>query len=60
MTQDMVLGRLPPVANRPKVEVPQDCILGDFQPSLRDWLVPRISPQDCVLGYPQLSLRDSI
>ncbi len=35
-----------------------DCILGNFQPSLRDWSVSRISSQDCVLGYSQPSLRD--
>jgi predicted nucleic acid-binding protein len=40
--------------------VPQDCILGHFQPSLRDWVVSRTSTQDYVLGYSQPSLRDSI
>ncbi len=25
--------------------MPQDCILGNFQPSLRDWSVFRISPR---------------
>ncbi len=38
-------------------EVPQDFILGDFQPSLRDWSL-RMLTQDYVLGYSQTSLRD--
>jgi hypothetical protein len=34
----MVLGGLPLIADSPlqKVELPQDCILGHSQPSLRD------------------------
>ncbi len=58
----MVLGWLLRIENSPfrEVEVPQDSILGNFQPSLRDWFVIRISAQDYVLGYSQPSLRDSI
>jgi hypothetical protein len=58
----MVLGWVYP--NREwaisEVEVPQDCILGHFQPSLRDWSVSGISSQDFILGYSQPSLRDLI
>ena len=38
---------------------PQDYILGNFQPSLRDCSFA-YSTQDYVLGYSQPSLRDSI
>ncbi len=41
-----------------ELEVPQDFILGHFQPSLRDWVVSRTYTQDYVLGYSQPSLRD--
>jgi hypothetical protein len=34
----------------------QDCILGHFQPSLRDWSVVPNPTQDCVLGYFQPEL----
>ena len=33
---------------------------GEFQPSLRDWLVPVSLPSTFVLGYSQSSLRDSV
>jgi hypothetical protein len=37
----------------------QDCILGYFQASLRDWFVLSKSlPRTSVLGYTQPSLRD--
>jgi hypothetical protein len=38
----------------------QDCVLGCFQPSLRDWFVLPNPTQDCVLGYSQASLRDCV
>ena len=38
MAQDVVLGWLPRIANvHFRGRRTQDCILGDFQPSLRDW-----------------------
>jgi hypothetical protein len=45
MTQDRVLGWLP----EPRIvhfgdRVPQDCILGDFQPSLRDCSLAHANP----------------
>jgi hypothetical protein len=58
----MVLGWLSRVANRRfressicEVGVAQDCILANFQPSLRDWFVSRIFSQDYVLDYSQNS-----
>src|ERR1700734_1750095 len=58
---DLSWGWLPRVADGPfQMEVPQDCILGHFQPSLRDWGVSRtVLPRTHVLGYSQPSLRDS-
>jgi hypothetical protein len=36
--------------------MPQDCILGHSQPSLRDWLFASPKPRTDVLGYSQPSL----
>ena len=41
-----------------QASVPQDFILGNFQPSLRDCLVSYTFPRTGVLGYFQPSLRD--
>src|ERR1700678_862622 len=49
------MGWLPRIASISEVEVPQDCILGHSQSSLRDWFVSRICPQD----YPGFPVRCS-
>jgi len=51
VTQDMVPEHRPGLAaanlewSISELEVPQDCILGHFQPSLRDWVVSRTLPR---------------
>jgi hypothetical protein len=54
----MVLCWLQEIANSPFRRLPQDCILGNFQPSLRDWSSLEISSQDYVLGLEFLHFKE--